>query len=166
MKVQQKLYKKGANVYKIDKLNFVGDGATMMEIDHDAQQVYIDKMQVIPTDNMQLLLPNCDVVSHRLTSPIVTTYIDTEKISFERNKQGIWGWRSDKTETVNSFECKVFGASNVEFVTKTRTEHLSETDKAKARPPKTPLQNFLGIAETEERQQATDSDANVIIILY
>ena len=24
-----------------------------------------------------------------------------------RNKSGIWGWRSDKSETVNGFDCKV-----------------------------------------------------------
>lgn len=26
---------------------------------------------------------------------------------FHRNKSGIWGWRSDKTEVVNGFEAKV-----------------------------------------------------------
>lgn len=137
----------------------------MMEVDHDTQQVYIDKMQVLPAENISYLFSNCDAVSHRLTTPIVTTYIDTEKISFERNKAGVWGWRSDKSETVNGYECKVFGASNVELVTKTRTEHLSETDKAKARTPKSPLQNFLSIAETEEKQQVVNSANNVSIIL-
>ena len=38
----------------------------------------------------------------------------------------MWGWRSDRTEEVSGKECKVFSASNVELVTKTRTEHLSE----------------------------------------
>lgn len=50
-----------------------------------------------------------------------------EKISFERNKSGIWGWRSEKSEDVNGYECKVYAASNVEFITRTRTEHLSES---------------------------------------
>lgn len=72
----------------------------------------------------------------------------------------MWGWRSDKSESINGYECKVFSASNVELVTKTRTEHLSESDKAKARTPKTPLQNFLGIAETEERLQVADPEPN------
>lgn len=67
-----------------------------------------------------------------------------------RNKAGMWGWRSDKSEVVNGFFCKVFGATNVELVTKTRTEHLTESDKARCRSNKTPLQNFLGIAEIEE----------------
>lgn len=68
--------------------------------------------------------------------------------------KGIWGWRSDKTENINGYECKVFSATNVEFVTKTRTEHLTESDKAnaKSKSNKTPLQNFLDIAEVEEDQ--------------
>lgn len=45
----------------------------------------------------------------------------------------------------------MFGASNVELVTKTRSEHLSEEDKAKFKSAKTPLQSFLGIAEVEEK---------------
>lgn len=38
------------------------------------------------------------------------------------------------------------------LVTKTRTEHLTESDKAmaKSKTIKTPLQNFLGMAEVEE----------------
>jgi hypothetical protein len=63
-----------------------------------------------------------------LTNPIVTIYVDTDKISFERNKADIWDWRSDKSESVNGHECKVFSGSNVELVTKTRLEHLSEAD--------------------------------------
>lgn len=64
----------------------------------------------------------------------------------------MWGWRSDKTESINGYECKVFAASNVEFVTKTRTEHLTETDKARSKSNRTPLQNFLGIAEITENE--------------
>lgn len=83
-----------------------------------------------------------------------------------RNKAGMWGWRSDKTEMVNGYECKVFGASNVALVTKTRTEHLTETDKAMAKSKniKTPLQNFLGIAEVEENG-ATNDVKNVNVSL-
>ncbi|KAF4529409.1 hypothetical protein B566_EDAN003503 [Ephemera danica] len=75
-----------------------------------------------------------------------------------QNKSGIWGWRSDKVEEVNGHDCKVFAANNVELVTKTRTEHLAEPDKAKAKTPKTPLQSFLGIAESEEKVHSPSSD--------
>lgn len=59
------------------------DGAVMMEIDHDRQQVYSEQMRTTE-EALGVLIPNEESVSHRLTTPIVTTYIDTEKISFER----------------------------------------------------------------------------------
>ena len=34
-------------------------------------------------------------------------------------------------------DCKVFGANNVEIVTKTRTEHMSAEDKQRAKVNKT-----------------------------
>lgn len=127
------------------------DQATIMEIDHDSHQVFVERMRIISDTDIQVLQPSNDTVTARLTAPIVTTYIDTDKISFERNRSGIWGWRQDKAEVVNGRSCKVFGASNVELVTKTRCEHLSEADKNVYKGTKTPLQSFLGIAETEER---------------
>ncbi|CAH1135556.1 unnamed protein product [Ceutorhynchus assimilis] len=130
-------------------------GATMMEIDHDLRQVYCEEMRSAD-DTLGIWLPNEETVSQRLTNPIVTTFVDTEKISFERNKAGIWGWRSDKNETVNGYECKVFGASNVELVTKTRSEHLTEYDKARSKTLRTPLQNFLGIAEVGASQSSAE----------
>ncbi|KDR18063.1 ankyrin repeat domain-containing protein 13D isoform X1 [Zootermopsis nevadensis] len=172
-----KVYKQGANVridttlLGFDQTNwqrgnrsyvFKGqcDSALIMEVDHETQQVYVEQMCKISAEDLQFLQPSEEAISSRLTTPIVTTYIDTDKISFERNKSGIWGWRSDKCEPVNGYECKVFGASNVELVTKTRTEHLTETDKVKARAPKTPLQSFLGIAEVEEKQAALPETNN------
>lgn len=59
----------------------------------------------------------------------MTTFLDIEKIEFERNRSGLWGWRSDKSETVNDYQCKVYTANNLQLVTKTRIEHLSEEDK-------------------------------------
>lgn len=61
----------------------VGEGATMMEIDHEAKQVYREQMRV-PVDNLGLLIPTEESLSQRLTTPIVTTFVDTDKISFER----------------------------------------------------------------------------------
>ncbi|XP_076626210.1 ankyrin repeat domain-containing protein 13D isoform X3 [Colletes latitarsis] len=136
------------------------DGATMMEVDHETRKVYVEHMKLIDVDNMQLMDPSEEGVLGRLTNPIVTTYIDTDKISFERNKAGLWGWRSDKSEVVNGHECKVFSASNVELITKTRLDHLSEPDKIRARAPRTPLQSFLGIAEQQQENciSATTSE--------
>ncbi|XP_066997848.1 ankyrin repeat domain-containing protein 13D isoform X2 [Anabrus simplex] len=132
------------------------DKTIMMEVDHEARQVYIEDIILISPDDLQFLHPSEEAVTARLTTPIVSTYVDTDKISFERNKSGIWGWRADKSENVNGYDCKVFGANNVAIVTKTRTEHLTESDKMKARPPKSPLQSFLSIAEIEETQTTTN----------
>ncbi|XP_054257954.1 ankyrin repeat domain-containing protein 13D isoform X2 [Macrosteles quadrilineatus] len=127
------------------------DKATMMEVDHETRQVFVEQMSVVSPEELRVIHPSHETIGARLTAPIVTTYIDTDKISFERNKSGMWGWRQDKSEVVSGRPCKVFGASNVELVTKTRVEHLTEQDKARCRGAKTPLQSFLGIAETEER---------------
>ncbi|KAK9301053.1 hypothetical protein QLX08_006399 [Tetragonisca angustula] len=136
------------------------DGATMMEVDHKTRKVYVEHIKLVDIDDMQLMEPSEEGVLARLTNPIVTTYIDTDKISFERNKAGLWGWRSDKSEIVNGHECKVFSACNVELITKTRLEHLSEPDKARARAPRTPLQSFLGMAEQQQENSnnATTSE--------
>lgn len=143
-----------------------GDVATVMEIDHDNHQVYTETMRIMPQPtDASLLAPSEEAVAARLTSPIVTTFIDTEKISFERNKSGIWGWRSDKVEEVNTYECKVFGASNVELVTKTRTEHLTEQDKEKTKKTaKNPLESFLGIAEQHEKVQGAEANGEVCVM--
>lgn len=137
------------------------DLAIMMEVDHDACQVHVEQMQVLPPEYVDLagsLRPSPDAVSARLTSPVVATYIDTDKISFERNKSGILGWKSDKNETINGHNCKVFSATNVELVTKTRTEHLSEVDKARHRAARSPLQSFLGTVQVEEAAGVPNGD--------
>lgn len=133
------------------------DGATMMEVDHETSQVYMENMRTLPPEQAYTYMrPHPGMVSHRLTTPIAITYIDTEKISFERDKAGIWGWRSDRSENVNGHECKVFSAINVELVTKTRTEHLTDADKEKS-SPRSPIQSFLNIAEVEEKQNSPSS---------
>lgn len=133
--------------------------ATVMEIDHDKREVFSETMQILPENfDMSVMEPSPNSICARLTNPVVTTYVDTEKISFERNKSGIWGWRSDRTETVNTHDSKVFSASNVELVTKTRTEHLSEQDKLKSRKnSKSPLESFLGVAEEHNKKQGASN---------
>ncbi|NWW87556.1 AN13D protein, partial [Rhynochetos jubatus] len=48
--------------------------------------------------------------------------------------------------------------SNVELVTKTRTEHLSDQDKSRSKGSKTPFHSFLGIAQ----QHSTHNGAPVL----
>ncbi|XP_069471364.1 ankyrin repeat domain-containing protein 13B isoform X1 [Ambystoma mexicanum] len=124
--------------------------AVVMEIDHDRRVVYTETLTLVSQDREVLLAavqPTEEQAMSRLTAPVVTTQLDTKNIAFERNKSGILGWRSERTETVNGYEAKVYSASNVELVTRTRTEHLSDQHKGKSKGSKTPLQSFLGIAE-------------------
>ncbi|KAF7244225.1 Ankyrin repeat domain-containing protein 13B [Varanus komodoensis] len=124
--------------------------AVVMEIDHDRRVVYSETLALAAHDRegiLAALQPTEEQVMGRLMAPVVTTQLDTRNIAFERNKTGILGWKSEKTEMVNGYEAKVYGASNVELITRTRTEHLSEQHKGKTKGGKTPLQSFLGIAE-------------------
>jgi len=130
--------------------------AMFLEMDHDNHQIFSETI-TMPAANADssFSLPSEDAVAARLTSPIVTTYIDTEKITFERSKSGFWAWRNDKSEVVNGYDCKVFSASNVNLVTKTRNEHLTEQDKKRSKKSsRSPLESFLNFAEEEDAAAA------------
>nr|XP_031546811.1 ankyrin repeat domain-containing protein 13D isoform X5 [Vicugna pacos]XP_031546812.1 ankyrin repeat domain-containing protein 13D isoform X5 [Vicugna pacos] len=125
-------------------------GALVMEVDHDRQVVHTEMLGLTlhePEALLAAMRPSEEHVASRLTSPIVSTHLDTRNVAFERNKCGIWGWRSEKMETVSGYEAKVYSATNVELVTRTRTEHLSDQDKSKSKGGKTPFQSFLGMAQ-------------------
>lgn len=48
-------------------------------------KVFVENIKTLPIDQAQAYLrPHPGMVSHRLTTPIAITYIDTDKISFER----------------------------------------------------------------------------------
>lgn len=159
-----KVYKRGSNV-RIDTtlLGFdntswqrgnrsyifkgENDTATMIEIDHDLQEVAIEHLKGVSEDIVGIK-PSKESIAFRLQAPVISNNIDMEKISFERNKSGFWGWRGEAVENINGFDCKVYGASNVEFITRTRTEHLGE-EAARVKNSRTPLQHFLGMSETD-----------------
>ncbi|KAJ1168796.1 hypothetical protein NDU88_000709 [Pleurodeles waltl] len=131
------------------------DGAVVMEVDHDKQVVYTETLSLAlhdPDLMLPAMKPSEEHVANRLTAPIVATHLDTKHVSFERNRSGIWGWRSEKMESISGYEAKVYSASNVELVTKTRMEHLSDQDKSKNKGSKTPFQSFLGIAQQHSVQ--------------
>ena len=59
--------------------------AVLMEMDHESKDAFIEELKTIQYDRrLQLMVPSEDSVVSRLTAPIVHTYVDTEKISFER----------------------------------------------------------------------------------
>lgn len=106
------------------------NGAVFMEVDHEAKTIRRRTMKLITQNEIgEFLEPTDNEVGNRLTKPIRTTFVDTEKISFERAKSGIYGFRSDRVEQVNGYECKVYVANTVEVVTKCRTEHLATADR-------------------------------------
>uniref|UniRef100_H2ULR3 Ankyrin repeat domain 13A n=1 Tax=Takifugu rubripes TaxID=31033 RepID=H2ULR3_TAKRU len=115
---------------------FRGDDscAELMEVNHDDEVVDTERfnisqeMEDVTLESMQ---PAEQEVAKRLTTPIVNTFLDTKEIAFERNKSGIWGWRTEKSEVVNGFEAKVFSVNNVNVVIRTRTEHLTDEEKAR-----------------------------------
>jgi len=123
-------------------------GAKFYEIDHDSKQVYVEEMGIEP-DVENLKFSTSDQVHHRLSTPLIQTFLDTDNISFQRIKGGIFGWGGEKVEPVSGMDCKVFGADRVEIVTKTRTEHMSVEDKQKAKANKNPLLSIFGPQETE-----------------
>ncbi|KAK3736291.1 hypothetical protein QZH41_020756 [Actinostola sp. cb2023] len=104
-------------------------GGMFLEIDHDKKRVWKETLSI--RDDIRDIAstkPSEDVLTQRMSSPIVTTYLDTDKLAFTRHKT-MWGWGGDKIETIDDFECKVYTGSGVEVVTKTRVEHLAEDDK-------------------------------------
>lgn len=141
---------------------FTGENSTakFLEIDHDTQQVYIEEMSSDSSDLESMKFSSAEQVEHRLSTPLVQTYLDTENISFQRTRSGLFGWGGERTETVSGMECKVFAANNVEIVTKTRTEHMSEDDKEQAKANKNPLLSIFGPSENEVDAKGTGEDNN------
>ncbi|XP_028032709.1 ankyrin repeat domain-containing protein 13D isoform X1 [Bombyx mandarina] len=163
-----KVYKRGANV-RVDTTLigfennhwqrgdrtyiFRGQGrsASLVELDHEAGTAWCERVEPA-APGAECPAPSARALQQRLAAPISINYLDTDKISFERNKSGIWGWRQDKTEPVNGYECKVFSANNVELVSKTRTEHL---DKARRSSPRAPLAGLLALADSDTSAPST-----------
>ncbi|KAM9446653.1 ankyrin repeat domain-containing protein 13A [Clarias gariepinus] len=133
---------------------FKGDEncAELIEVNHEDKVVDTERFDItreldeVTLDSMQ---PDQQEVAKRLTTPIVNTFLDTKDISFERCKSGIWGWRTDRTEMVNGFEAKVFSVNNVNVVIRTRTEHLTDEEKARIKSERNVLECFLGTVEQQ-----------------
>ena len=143
------------------------EGAVFIEVDHDSRSVHVEKMNMTEmTQEAQsgLLKPSSEVVRARLTSPMSVTYLDSEKMTFERAKSGIIGFRCDRSEVVSGRDCAVFIADNVEVITKVRTEHLTPEEKANHKPITesrfAPLQSLLRFTEQEETVASTSSSAS------
>ncbi|XP_065831324.1 ankyrin repeat domain-containing protein 13B-like isoform X2 [Oscarella lobularis] len=172
-----RIWKKGANV-RIDtsligfdnmswirgnkRFLFKGDNTktVFMEIDLDKKIVHQEIFDIRKrTDPIQAATPRPKAVAACLSNPNVSTVLHSDNISFSRAKSGLLGFRSDRTEDVGRYSAKVFSACDVEFVTRTRTEHLSEAEKRKFKGGG--LKKLLGLSgdsdqeKTEENASAT-----------
>lgn len=68
-------------------VSLLESGAVVMEVDHDKQVVYTEPLSLSPRDASSLLdamLPSQENTAQRLTSPIVSTHLNTRNIAFER----------------------------------------------------------------------------------
>ncbi|CAG9530394.1 unnamed protein product [Cercopithifilaria johnstoni] len=133
--------------------------AQFIVLDHDSKTATVHTMDTQSTTDLRDFVPPEEAIYSRMTSPVDTTFIDVEKIGFERSKGGglfSWLMSSDRVEEVEGYECKhfkVFNASNVDIVTKTRTEHLLEGDKERFRREEheNPLHTVLKLAEKHQK---------------
>lgn len=105
--------------------------ARFMEFDHESRRVHVESMKTMDPNapEASAVRQPAEMISKRMSSPMSITYLNTDKITFERAKSGLIGFRQDRTENINGYDCKVFYAAPLEIVTKCRTEHLSPEDK-------------------------------------
>ncbi|NWS88456.1 AN13A protein, partial [Toxostoma redivivum] len=141
---------------------FKGEGtggwAELIEINHDDKFVTTERFEI--SQHMKRLTlgsmtPKRKDVERRLTTPIISTCLDTKNIAFERTTSGFWVWRTEKSEGVNGYEAKVYMANNVNVITRIRTEHLTEEEKRRYKADRNPLESFLGTVEHECGVQST-----------
>ncbi|XP_021268778.1 ankyrin repeat domain-containing protein 13A isoform X2 [Numida meleagris] len=132
--------------------------AELIEINHDDKFVTTERFEIsqhIEHLTLGSMTPKRRDVERRLTSPIISTCLDTKSIAFERTTSGFWIWKTEKAEGVNGYEAKVYMANNVNVVTKIRTEHLTEEEKKRYKADRSPLESFLGTVEHEYGVQST-----------
>ncbi|NXU02857.1 AN13A protein, partial [Buphagus erythrorhynchus] len=87
-----------------------GGWAELIEINHDDKFVTTERFEI--SQHMKRLTlgsmtPKRKDVERRLTTPIISTCLDTKNIAFERTTSGFWVWRTEKSEGVNGYEAKV-----------------------------------------------------------
>lgn len=63
---------------------FADNFGTMIELDHNTQKVYYDRRSFVAPEDVSQVKDGSETLKARMTNPIVSSYIDTEKISFER----------------------------------------------------------------------------------
>ncbi|CAJ0559483.1 unnamed protein product, partial [Mesorhabditis spiculigera] len=148
------------------------DVPQLIIMDHNAQSATCQR--ITDDDQLEDYDPPEEAITFRMSEPISTTYIDVDKIGFERSKGGgffSWIASSERTENVDGYDCKVFNASNVDLVTKQRLEHLSTEDKARLKQESDshPLSSVLKMVRSEtamESPQSADHLGGITVAEY
>jgi hypothetical protein len=110
---------------------FSDDRVEVIFVDHGQRAAYIQNIDLKSSPALDDFAPAEDVISEKLSTPITTTGVNIDAVGFERSKSfGILSFlSSDKHEEVEGYDCRVYNASNLKVITKTRAEHLCEEDK-------------------------------------
>lgn len=56
----------------------------MIELDHNQQKVFYDRRSFVAPEDASQVKDGSETLRTRMSHPVVSSYIDTEKISFER----------------------------------------------------------------------------------
>jgi len=139
----------------------------MVNIDHDAKMAFVTESGMVEEFGgrgrgrvgAQILIIFCQTNSpadtaspaelrRRLHAPVVCSMIDNNKVSFARQKTGLWGFQHDLEETVSGYHCKVYAVSDIEVITKTRYEHLPADHPAR-RKGRTPAAQVCEVVKCE-----------------
>ena len=65
--------------------------AKFTEIDQDTKQIYTEEIGADPDTESFHSFSSAEQVQHRLSTPLIQTFLDTENISFQRSKSGLFG---------------------------------------------------------------------------
>ncbi|KAI1721383.1 hypothetical protein Ddc_07835 [Ditylenchus destructor] len=174
-----KIYKHGSNIridstlldfeskynWKRGNQSFIfrftdAENAEIISVDYEQKVAYVQIINLNSRPQLSDFTPSDYVVSEKLLAPITTTYVDVDNIGFERSKSsGLFSWigSSEKEEDVEGYTCRVFNASNVEIITKTRVEHLSEEDRTKhLKNDNRPMSFVMGFFEKKKSDNSKD----------
>ncbi|EGD74233.1 hypothetical protein PTSG_06243 [Salpingoeca rosetta] len=126
----------------------------IINVDHDTRTCFIETVQDLAgaTDTPASAdSPGFrQELRSRLDSPVTTTVMNHEQVSFHRAKAGVWGFQRDRVDTIGGYECSVFGTSGIEFITKQRVEHLPKSHPARKKAKASVMSRLVNIGDEEE----------------
>ncbi|EDO48129.1 predicted protein, partial [Nematostella vectensis] len=137
-------------------------GGTFLEIDHERRRVWTETLSLrYYSQRWQKDAASRMFYCVRTLIFAIIISVQISNYICYRHKT-MWGWGGDKTETVDDYECKVYTASGVEVVTKTRVEHLADEDRKQTQSKSTMIASFLGIEEENQLNPAEHVFATLV----